>query len=86
MTAAQDAPARLQNRTQPMLPLSQRSVPQILAIAPEKIERHKSWLATSKEQIAEPRFARIVQADDLAIQHSGPNLQFFANGFAQPAK
>ena len=51
-------------------------VSQVLAVAPKQIERHKQRLSSAKEQIAEFRFARTAQADDLAIHNDGAVLEF----------
>ena len=56
---------------------------EVLAVAPNKIERIESRFATAKQQARELRIAAFIQAHDLSIQHGTVSAAFQRKGDAQ---
>lgn len=69
-----------------MLPFSERGVAQILPVAPDQIECDKTLFASAKEQVTELARARIIQVNNLAIEHSRLDLQFCEKRLVQGAE
>ena len=57
------------DRSQSPLPVNQWHVSQVLALAPQEVERNEAGVATVKQQVAELRLAISIEAHDLAIQN-----------------
>ena len=56
--------------TQAVLPIRERQIAQVLAVAEKQIKGVVARLTSAKEQVSELRIAGLVQANDLSIQNS----------------
>jgi hypothetical protein len=52
-----------------MLTLIQREKPQVLAFAPQQIERTEARLPTPEKQVRELRLTLLVEANNLAVEN-----------------